>query len=115
MKSGTSNITATRLCCGLKRGGTHDEFKTFLLNPRWQHFATIKASDLLLLNADDEDTMNRPDAPDASAWSIHGAVHAAVPQARVLLHCHAPYATTLCTLKDPAIKPIDQNSAITAA
>lgn len=85
--------------------------KRFLLNPRWQHFATIKASDLLLLNADDEDTMNRPGAPDASAWSIHGAVHARVPQARVLLHCHAPYATTLCTLKDPAIKPIDQNTA----
>lgn len=36
--------------------------KTFLLNPRWQHFATIRASDLLLLNFDDPDVMQREDA-----------------------------------------------------
>ena len=85
--------------------------KRFLLNPRWQHFSTIKASDLLLLDADDEEVMVRADPPDPTAWCIHGAVHAAVPQARVLLHCHPPYATALCGLKDPALKPIDQNTA----
>ncbi len=85
--------------------------KTFLLNPCWQHFSTITASQLLLLNTDDPDVMDRADAPDPTAWCIHGSVHAAVPQARVLLHCHPPYATALCTLKDPTIKPIDQNTA----
>src|SRR3546814_6820812 len=55
--------------------------------------------------------MSRPNAPDASAWCIHGAIHRAKPAARVLLHCHPPYATALATLKDPAMKPIDQNTA----
>jgi len=85
--------------------------KQFLLNPKWKHFSLVKASDLLLLNADDDDVMQRTDAPDPSAWSIHGAVHARVPQAKVLLHCHPPYATALSCLKDPSIKAIDQNTA----
>ncbi|MDH3740378.1 MAG: class II aldolase/adducin family protein [Hyphomicrobiales bacterium] len=84
--------------------------KTFLLNPRWQHFATIRASDLLLLNFDDPDVMQREDAPDPSAWCIHGNIHANVRHARVLLHCHPDYATALCGLKDPTMKPIDQNT-----
>lgn len=88
-----------------------DDGKTFLLNPKWQHFSTIKASDLLLLNADDAETMSRENAPDPSAWSIHGALHARLPRARVVLHCHPTYATALATLADPQIKPIDQNTA----
>lgn len=85
--------------------------KTFLLNPRWQHFSTIRASDLLLLHADDSEVMDRENAPDPSAWCIHGAIHAQVPHAKVLLHCHPPYATALSGLKDPSLKPIDQNTA----
>lgn len=85
--------------------------KQFLLNPRWKHFSTIKASDLLLLNADDESAMQGDYAPDPSAWSIHGAVHRQVPHAKVLLHCHPPYATALSALKDPTMLPVDQNTA----
>lgn len=85
--------------------------KTFLLNPKWQHFSLIKASDLLLLNADDDAVMQGPNPPEPTAWCIHGAVHAQVPQAKVLLHCHPPYATALSSLKDPGMKPIDQNTA----
>lgn len=85
--------------------------KQFLLNPKWKHFSLVKASNLLLLDADDKDVMSRPDAPEPSAWCIHGSVHANVPQAKVLLHCHPPYATALSSLKDPQIKPIDQNTA----
>ncbi len=88
-----------------------DDGKTFLLNPKWQHFSTIKASELLKLHTDDKEAMNKPDAPDPSAWCIHGAMHATAPHARVLLHCHPPYATALSGLKDPSIKPIDQNTA----
>lgn len=83
----------------------------FLLNPKWQHFSTIKASDLLLLDANDGAVMEGENPPDATAWCIHGGMHSRVPHARVLLHCHPPYATALCGLKDPAIKPIDQNTA----
>jgi ribulose-5-phosphate 4-epimerase/fuculose-1-phosphate aldolase len=85
--------------------------RKFLMNPRWRHFSRIKASELLLLDAGDTGTMNRPDAPDPSAWCIHGHIHAAVPQARCILHVHSPYATAIATLADPQIKPIEQNTA----
>lgn len=85
--------------------------KQFLMNPKWRHFARIRASELLLLDADDPDTMRRPDAPDPSAWCIHGRIHAALPQARCILHAHPPYATAIASLADPEIKPIDQNTA----
>jgi ribulose-5-phosphate 4-epimerase/fuculose-1-phosphate aldolase len=85
--------------------------KRFLMNPRWRHFSRIKASDLLLLDADDRETMNRPDAPDETAWCIHGRIHALLLHARCVLHVHPPYATALATLSDPEIKPVDQNTA----
>jgi ribulose-5-phosphate 4-epimerase/fuculose-1-phosphate aldolase len=85
--------------------------KKFLMNPKWRHFSRIKASDLELLDADDKETMNRPDAPDASAWCIHGHLHGALAQARCILHCHPPYATAIATLEDPDLKPIEQNTA----
>ena len=88
-----------------------DDGKTFLMNPKWVHFSNIRASDLLLLHADDRVALQRPNAPDPSAWCIHGAIHAALPQARCILHVHSPYATAICALADPAIRPLEQNTA----
>ncbi len=85
--------------------------KQFLMNPRWKHFSRIRASDLQLLNAADNSTMDQPDAPDLTAWSIHGRLHALLPHARCIIHLHPPYATALASLADPEIKPIDQNTA----
>jgi ribulose-5-phosphate 4-epimerase/fuculose-1-phosphate aldolase len=85
--------------------------KKFLMNPRWRHFSRIRASDLMLLDADDPSTMERPDAPDLTAWSIHGRMHANVPQARCIIHLHPPYATALASLANPELLPIDQNTA----
>lgn len=85
--------------------------KTFLLNRKWQHFATIRPADLMRLDADDEGALARPDAPDSSAWTIHGTMHRLCPQARVILHCHPPYSTALATLSDPLMKPLDNNTA----
>ncbi|MEP1930404.1 MAG: class II aldolase/adducin family protein [Roseibium sp.] len=85
--------------------------RKFLINPRWKHFSLATASGLVLVDADDPQTMDRSDAPDPSAWSIHSAIHKMVPHARVALHLHPPYATTLATMKDPSIKPLDQVTA----
>jgi ribulose-5-phosphate 4-epimerase/fuculose-1-phosphate aldolase len=85
--------------------------RRFLVNPRWTHFSRIRASDLLVVDADDPTTMDRPDAPDPSAWTIHSALHRDLPQARVALHLHPPYATALAALADPRIRPIDQVTA----
>lgn len=88
-----------------------DDGKQFLMNPKWRHFSLIKASELVLLNADDSETMNRPDAPDPTAWHIHGSIHARIPGARCVMHLHSPYATALSTLKNPELKAIDQTTA----
>jgi ribulose-5-phosphate 4-epimerase/fuculose-1-phosphate aldolase len=93
------------------RAAVSDDGRQFILNPRWQHFATIRASDLLLLDADDPNVMTRPNPPDASAWAIHGAMHRLLPEARVILHCHSPYAVALSCLKDPTLLPLDNNTA----
>ncbi len=83
----------------------------FSMNPRWMHFARIRASDLLMLDSRDSATMQLADAPDPSAWWIHGRMHALVPHARCVLHVHPPYATALAALADPRILPVDQNTA----
>ncbi len=85
--------------------------RRFLMNPDARHFSRIRASELLLLDADDPETMNRPDAPDPTAWTLHGRIHGNLPQARCVLHAHPKYTTVLASLADSAIHPIDQNTA----
>lgn len=85
--------------------------RRFLVNPRCVHWSRVRASDLILVDADDPSTMDRPDAPDPSAWAIHSAIHRSLPQARVALHIHPPYATALSGLSNPRILPIDQVTA----
>ncbi|MGB7205779.1 MAG: class II aldolase and adducin N-terminal domain-containing protein [Anderseniella sp.] len=89
----------------------NDEGTKFLMNPNQVHFSRIKASDLLLVDANDPETMNRPDAPDPTAWGLHGAIHRLCPHARVAMHVHSIHATVLATLEDPRLLPIDQNCA----
>ena len=83
----------------------------FLMNPNQKHFSRIRASDLLFLDANDPTTMDRPDAPDPSAWGLHGSVHRACPHARCLMHVHSIHATVLAALADSNMPPIDQNTA----
>ncbi|MEX5563027.1 class II aldolase/adducin family protein [Pseudophaeobacter sp. 1A16562] len=80
----------------------------FLLNAKWQHFDTIAPEDLLLLDSQSRET---PATADASAWCVHGTLHRRLPEARVVLHAHSPYATALACLKDPTMVPIDNNTA----
>ena len=84
----------------------------FLINPNQRHFSLIKASDLLLLDANDPDTLNLPDAPDPTAWGLHGSIHRALPHARCLMHVHSIHATVLACLADSNLPPIDQNTAM---
>lgn len=88
-----------------------EDGKSFLMNRKWMHFGNVTASNLQLLHGDDDSIMQTEEAPDASAWAIHGNVHASMPEARVLLHVHSTYATALATLKDPRILPLDNNTA----
>lgn len=89
-----------------------DDGTRFLINPFGRHFARIRASDLLLLDANDPETLDRPDAPDPTAWGLHGAIHRACPHARCVMHVHSVHATVLACLADSRLPPIDQNSAM---
>ena len=84
----------------------------FLINPNQRHFARIKASDLLLLDSNHPPKADDADAPDPTAWGLHGAMHHLCPHARCVLHVHSIYATVLASLKDSRLLPIDQNTAI---
>jgi ribulose-5-phosphate 4-epimerase/fuculose-1-phosphate aldolase len=84
----------------------------FLMNPNQKHFSRIKASDILLLDANDPDTMQKPGAPDPTAWGLHGSVHRKCPHAKCVMHVHSIHATVLASLADSRLPPIDQNTAI---
>lgn len=84
----------------------------FLINPNGRHFARITASSLIEIDATDPDTMNRPDAPDPTAWGLHGAIHRACPHAVCVMHVHSIHATVLASLADSRLPAIDQNTAM---
>ncbi len=89
----------------------NDSGTQFLMNPNQVHFSRITASSLLLLDAEDPQSMDRPDAPDPTAWGLHGAIHRNVRHARCVMHVHSIYATVLASLEDSRLPPIDQNTA----
>lgn len=90
----------------------NDDGSRFLINPNGRHFARMTASGLIEIDANDPETMNRPDAPDPTAWGLHGSIHRALPHARCLMHVHSIHATVLASLADSRLPPIDQNSAM---
>ena len=87
-----------------------DAGSRFLINPFGRHFSLVRASELLLLDAHDDATMEQANRPDPTAWAIHGAMHRNLPQARCVLHLHSKYATVLASLEQSGLPPIDQNS-----
>lgn len=87
----------------------NDDGTQFLMNPNQVHFSRVKASDLLLIDANDPDTLKGPNAPDPTAWGLHGGVHRACAHARCVMHVHSVFATVLACLQDSRLPPIDQN------
>jgi len=89
-----------------------DDGSQFLMNPNQVHFSRVRASDLLLLDANDPDTLARPGAPDPNAWGLHGSLHRLCRHIRCAMHVHSIHATVLATLADSRLPPIDQNTAM---
>jgi ribulose-5-phosphate 4-epimerase/fuculose-1-phosphate aldolase len=75
------------------------------------HFSKIKASDLLVIDANDPETLEGPNAPDITAWGLHSAIHRHCPHARCAMHVHPMFSTVLASLADSRLLPIDQNTA----
>ena len=89
----------------------NEEGTRFLMNPNQWHFARIKASDLIELDANNPENAKGPNAPDATAWGLHGSVHRHCKHAKCVMHVHSVFATVLASLKDSTLPPIDQNCA----
>jgi len=89
----------------------NDSGTRFLMNPNQVHFSKIKASDLLVIDANDHSTLEGPNAPDITAWGLHGAIHRHCPHARCAMHVHPIFSTVLASLADSRLQPIDQNTA----
>lgn len=81
----------------------------FLLNPRGRHFSRMRAGELLLLDAAGAGG-EAPTEADPTAWFLHSHLHHLVPHARVILHTHMPYATSLACLEGFELQMLDQSS-----
>lgn len=84
--------------------------KQFLLNPKGRHFSKLRASELLLLDADNPHAITVPNAPDPTAWYLHAHLHQHLPLARCILHTHMLNTTALCCLQDFEFLMLDQNA-----
>ena len=89
----------------------NDSGTQFLINPNARHFSRIRASELLILDVNNQETMVQSNSPDPTAWGLHGAVHRLCSHARCVLHVHSIFSTVLACLKDPRLPAIDQNTA----
>lgn len=84
--------------------------RKFLVQPAAIHFSHVCASNLLLIDLDNEATYQGENAPDPSSLILHGHLHAALPHARCILHVHTPSILTLACLKDYEFLMLDQNA-----
>ena len=103
---GMNEAVANHFSLAVNAAGTR-----FLINPNQAHFARIRASDLLELDAHDSSVLHAPGAPDPTAWGLHGALHRRCAHARCVMHLHPVFATVLASLADSTLPPIDQNTA----
>jgi len=86
--------------------GTTDQF---LLNPQGLHWSEIRASDLLIVDADGNLIEGKYEA-EPTAFFIHSRIHLAKPAARCVMHVHAPYSTALCCIEGGGLEWCSQNS-----
>jgi len=89
----------------------NDSGSEFLMNPGGRHFSNVRASELLLLDADDPASIDKSNAPDPTAWHIHSAIHRNIPHARCVMHLHSPGVLVLASLEDRTMPPIENNTA----
>ncbi len=81
----------------------------FLLNPEGQHWAEMRASDILLLDADGKVLEGEGEA-ERTAFCIHVPLHLRCPEARAVLHTHMPCATVMTMLEDQSLLPLHQTA-----
>ena len=81
--------------------------QNFLINPAGRHFSQVRASDLVIVNANN--TKSNANV-DPTAINLHGQIHRLLPHAKCILHTHMPYATALACLRNFEFLMLDQNA-----
>jgi ribulose-5-phosphate 4-epimerase/fuculose-1-phosphate aldolase len=81
----------------------------FLVNPQGLHWSEITPSDLVIADGAGNVVEGRYPV-EASAYFIHGRLHAGNPGAKVVLHTHMPYATALTSIRDGRLQMCTQNA-----
>lgn len=81
----------------------------FLLNPYGLHWSEIRASDLLVVDAQGRVLEGEGEA-EATAFYIHSRLHLGNPRATCVLHTHMPYATALTMIEDGELAWAGQTS-----
>ena len=76
-----------------------DDPELMLITPGQTHWSQVSAGNLALMGPRGE-IVSGPVAPNGAAWIIHYPVHRARPDAKCLMHVHAPYMTALSMRKD---------------
>ena len=81
----------------------------FLLNPWGVHWSEVRASDLLVVDAEGK-LISGAVAPEPTAFYIHSRIHRGNPKAACVLHTHMPHATALTLLHNGRLEWIGQTS-----
>ena len=84
--------------------------RKFLINPKGLHFSRITASSIILMDEQGK-TLEGNGRPPRTGHSIHTRVHIRHPNAKVVLHLHAPYTTAICAIDGGRLEMCHQNSA----
>jgi ribulose-5-phosphate 4-epimerase/fuculose-1-phosphate aldolase len=87
--------------------GTTDRF---LINPRDLHWSEIRASDVLMVDADGRVVEGRA-TPPRSGINIHIPIHQAHPRGRCVFHTHPPWCTALTAVRGGRLEMVHQNAA----
>src|SRR6185437_14779921 len=83
--------------------------RRFLINPKGVAFERITASGLLLIDEHGTTLAGKGRAP-TSGFAIHTRIHLAHPYAKVVLHLHSPYSTSLTAIQGGRLEMVHQNS-----
>jgi ribulose-5-phosphate 4-epimerase/fuculose-1-phosphate aldolase len=84
--------------------------RRFLINPKGIGFHRITASALLVIDEAGK-VLEGTGRPPTSGYAIHTRIHLLHPNAKVVLHLHAPYSTALCAVQGGRLQMIHQNAA----
>jgi len=79
----------------------------FLINPWGMHWSEVRASDLLVVDAEGK-LIEGASEPEPTAFYIHSRIHRGNPKASCVLHTHVPHATALTLLQNGRIEWIAQ-------